>query len=61
MYCGREELPFVWALGFITSTTFYIHNNLYNTLKEREKKVAQKFSFKHSIDLTKNTYACILV
>ena len=36
--CGKEELPLLWSLGFFTFKTFYMHKNIYNTLKEREKK-----------------------
>ena len=34
----ESGLPFVWTLDFLTSKTFYIHKNLYKTLKKREKK-----------------------
>ena len=34
VFCGRNELPVVLALGFLAFNTFYMHKNLNNTLKE---------------------------
>lgn len=34
VFCEREELPVVVALGFLTFKTFNMHKNLNNTLKE---------------------------
>ena len=36
-FCGRELLPLVCTLGFVTLQTVYMHKKLYNTLKGREK------------------------
>lgn len=35
--CGREELPLGRTLGFLTFKIFYVHENLYDTLKGRKK------------------------
>ena len=37
VFCGREELPLLQTFGFLTLKTFYMRENLFETLNERKK------------------------